>query len=110
MRIKKTKLGKPDYEYVTVAKGNKVIVRIYHEPQYCVQIETAKDKQCYPLTFEQYNNYCDNAELTLRPNKAVVQKLMTQAKENAQKFADPNLKRFWTNVVHCYESRGAAES
>lgn len=105
MRIKQNKLGKPDYEYVTVLKGNQVITRIYHEPQYCVMIETPKDKQCYPLTFEQYNNYCDNAELVLNPSKAVLCIMRDKAYIKFNKTIDPNLKRFWGNVKACYDKR-----
>ena len=107
MRIKASALGKPDYEYVTILKGHKVIVKIYHEPQYCVQIITEKDKQCYPLTFEQYNNYCDNAEMILHPSKAALDKLTAQAYVKATTFdSDPNLKRFWINVYNHYKGMG----
>ena len=107
MRIKQNKLGKPDYEYITVLKGNNVIVRIYHEPQYCVMVETPKDKQVYPLTFEQYNNYCDNAIIQLHfPNKEVVSKMLRHALKNAEQCKhDRNLLRFWLNVADCYKRK-----
>jgi hypothetical protein len=105
MRIKQNKLGKPDYEYITMLKGNQVITRIYHEPQYCVMIETPKDKQCYPLTFEQYTNYCDNAEFTLRPNKKLLITLRDKAACKVNEVTDPNLLRFWSNVMDHYNRR-----
>ena len=106
MRIKQNKLGKPDYEYITVLKGNNVITRIYHEPQYCVMIETPKDKQVYPLTFEQYNNYCDNTILMLHPNKDILAMQLTKAVKNAEQFKDDkNLFRFWLNVADCYKRK-----
>lgn len=106
MRIKQNKLGKPDYEYVTVLKGNKVITRIYHEPQYCVMIETPKDKQVYPLTFEQYNNYCDIALTYMYPNKELLSIQLQVACTKASQFKDDaNLHRFWLNVADCYKNK-----
>lgn len=106
MRIKQNKLGKPDYEYTTVLKGNNVITRIYHEPEYCVMIETPKDKQVYPLTFEQYSNYCDHAEMCMYPNKDILAIRLAKAVENVERFKnDKNLHRFWLNVAVCYRRK-----
>lgn len=106
MRIKQSKLGKPDYTYTNVLKGEHIVVCLYHEPQYCVQIITEKDSQCYPLTFEQYNNYCDNAIMILHPNKAIIELKLANARHKLEQFKnDKNLSKFWSNVVDHYARR-----
>ena len=106
MRIRKSKLGIPDYEYTTVLKGKWVMIKLYHDPEYCVQVITSKDTQCYPLTFEQYNNYCDNAEMTLHPSRAILEAQLLKAEVNINLFnEDQNLKKFWINVMDHYLRR-----
>lgn len=106
MRIANKKLGKPDYEYTSVLKGKVIIVRLFHKPQYCVQIETALDKHCYPLTTEQYTNYCDNAEMILNPSREILKSQLNKAIQNVIKFDnEPKLKAFWENVRDYYARR-----
>lgn len=98
MRIRKNKLSTPDIEYVTILKGKWAMIKLYHLPEYCVQIVTEKDNQCYPLTSEQYNNYYDNAMLTLQPSRTLLEISITEAEHAVVIANDKNTAKFWTEV------------
>lgn len=103
MRIKLSKLGIPDTEYMQVLKGEPVILRLYHKPQFCVSISRACDTQVYPLSYEQYLAYHNYAGY-IKQDSSMLEQQIKHAQNKAQNSRG-YISRFWENVAKCYENR-----
>lgn len=60
MRIPQKRLTpyKPQFTF----KKNGCTMELYLEPIYCVNVISSKGKACYPLTQQQYFDYCKEAD------------------------------------------------
>ena len=110
MRIKQSKLGKPEYQYSRVVNGVEAVVSLHREPCLCVNIETVdKDgiivRHCYPLSDAEYSRYCLEAINWYSPDKELFKLLAQDYRKLEAEQQDPSIKRFYHNVACCYEKR-----
>lgn len=100
MRIKQNLLKEPDLEFTR----GEATVRVYSKPQYCVNIIRGNEKQCYPLTEQQYNEYMNPAA---NINIAGSIRMCKKYSKLATKTKDARLKKFYMNAAEGFSKRGA---
>ena len=101
MRIPQKRLAgyKPQFDYIK----NNVRVQLYIEPIYCVNIIDRKSKQCFPLTQEQYFNYCKEADECFQGEVSVKYWADKTAKVKALKEQHPDMIVFDKLIRYYYD-------